>query len=74
MYPAASGLLLRFSELMLSADSYVESKHLARVAARYILARGAIDSVFNAYFKTNSATTIRARFTGVEAEAFPTRT
>ncbi|EEB92986.1 hypothetical protein MPER_08424, partial [Moniliophthora perniciosa FA553] len=49
--------------------SYTEAKALARTASSYITSRGASDSLFQAYYKTNSASTIANVFNAVANES-----
>ncbi|KAK7047609.1 hypothetical protein VNI00_006377 [Paramarasmius palmivorus] len=54
--------------------SYTEAKELARLASSYVTSRGASDSLYRAYFKTNSASTISSRFNAVANENSSSRT
>ncbi|KAL0581664.1 hypothetical protein V5O48_000365 [Marasmius crinis-equi] len=61
------------SQLSFLNSAYSEAKSMAAAAANYISSNGA-NSLFTAYFKTNSATTIRGVFTNVANENSSTRT
>uniref|UniRef100_A0A0W0FLS9 Methionine aminopeptidase n=1 Tax=Moniliophthora roreri TaxID=221103 RepID=A0A0W0FLS9_MONRR len=50
-------------------SSYTEAKALARTAASYVTSRGASDSLFQAYYKTNSASSIANVFNAVASES-----
>ncbi|KAK7037425.1 hypothetical protein VNI00_011176 [Paramarasmius palmivorus] len=49
--------------------SYTEAKALARTASSYISSRGTSDSLFRAYWKTNSASSITSVFNAVANES-----
>ncbi|KAL0569165.1 hypothetical protein V5O48_012805 [Marasmius crinis-equi] len=61
------------SQLSFLNSAYSEGKSMAAAAANYISSNGA-DALFTAYFKTNSATTIRNTFVNVANENSSTRT
>jgi len=53
--------------------SYTEGKSLASIAASYISTNGA-NSLYTAYYKTSSTTTVRSKFSAVASESSSSRT
>jgi len=61
------------SQASFISSSYSEAKSLATIAANYISSTPT-GSIYTAYYKTNSATTVRSRFTAVASESSSSRT
>jgi hypothetical protein len=69
-----SGSFMSFRFADSNQSSYTEAKELARLASSYVTSRGASDSLYTAYFKTNSVSTISSRFNAVANENSSSRT